>query len=236
MNILRKSLAVAALAVAVGYAAEARAEIFLSATDGVDTASANDLASPGTAFYSGTVGNFTTSIDIGTGFPAIGAPSDPILDLTSLDLTTGTAGGTLTVSLTETGFTTTIAAKQFLSDITGVYTNSQATMNTYFDTSNTPFGTGTLLASGLLDNQSKLVSVPPIAGPYSLTEIVTVTAGANSLASIDAGIIDTPEPGSLPLLGAGLIALAALGLRRTLTRDRRPPVLPAVRAECVGLG
>lgn len=221
MNILRKSLAIAALAMAAGYAVEARAEIFLSATDGVDSVSVNDSLSPGTAFYSGSIGNFTTSIDIGTGFPAIGAPSDPILDLTSLDLTTGTAGGTLTVSLSETGFTTTTAAKQFLSDITGVYSNSQATMNTYFDTTNIRFGTGTLLSSGLRDNQSSLVSVPPIAGPYSLTEIVTVTAGANSLASIDAGIIDTPEPGSLPLLGAGLIALAMLGLRRTVIRARR---------------
>lgn len=221
MNILRKSLAIAALAMAAGYAVEARAEIFLSATDGVDSVSVNDSLSPGTAFYSGSIGNFTTSIDIGTGFPAIGTPSDPILDLTSLDLTTGTAGGTLTVSLSETGFTTTTAAKQFLSDITGVYSNSQATMNTYFDTTNIRFGTGTLLSSGLRDNQSSLVSVPPIAGPYSLTEIVTVTAGANSLASIDAGIIDTPEPGSLPLLGAGLIALAMLGLRRTVIRARR---------------
>ncbi len=225
MNAVRTSLTAAALAVIAIYAVPARAEIFLSATDGINTASANDSLSPGTAFYSGTIGNFTTSIDIGTGFPAIGAPSDPILDLTSLDLTTGTAGGTLTVSLTETGFTATADIKQFLSDITGVYSNSQASMSTYFDTTNTPFGTGTLLASGLLDNQQQVVSVPPIAGPYSLTEIVTVTAGANSLASIDSGIIDTPEPGSLPLLGAGLIALAALGLRRTATRDRRPAVL-----------
>jgi hypothetical protein len=38
-------------------------------------------------------------------------------ELTSLDLTTGTAGGTLTVSVTETDFTTTTDPMQFLSSL-----------------------------------------------------------------------------------------------------------------------
>jgi len=223
MSAFRNACAVATLVIAVGFTNQARADLEVLVTDGLHTGNAND-GGTGLAAFSGMIGNFNVAITEGAGFPAVGSPSDPILDLTSLDLTS-TAGGTLTVKVTETGFTTTPAAVTFLSDITGNYTSSNATMNTYLDKTDADFGTGTLLSSGLLDNQSEAVSLPSVAGPYSLTEVVTITAGPNSLASIDAAITDAPEPTSLSLLAAALAVLCMVGSMnivgtRTLLRVR----------------
>jgi hypothetical protein len=67
------------------------------------------------------------------------------------------------------------------------------------------------LSSGLLDNQTGSAVMASVAGPYSLTEVVTVTAGQNSFSSIDAAIVAAPEPASLGLLGAALATLCLMG-------------------------
>jgi hypothetical protein len=91
--------------------------------------------------------------------------------------------------------------------------NSSAEVSTYLDSKDKPFGEATPLSTGLLDNQSDLISLPAISGPFSLTEVLTITAGPHSLTSIDAAITDTPEPASLSLLGAALAALYIVGSR-----------------------
>lgn len=207
MNALRYTCVVTALVISIGLAHQARADLEVMVTDGIHApGTANDSATPGSASYSGTIGNFDVKITEGTGFPVIGSPSNPILDLTSLDITSA-AGGTLTAEVTETGFTSTYAGEIFLSEITGVYVNSSATMNTYLDTTNADFGMGTPLSSGLFDNQSGTVSAPVVSGAYSLTEVITISANPSSLSSIDAGIIGAPEPSSLSMLAVALLAL-----------------------------
>jgi len=210
MSRFRYASAAALLVLAAGSAGPARADLEIRVTDGVHSGTANDLGTPGFAAFSGTIGNFNVTNAQGVGFPDIGSPSAPQLDLASFDFTT-TAGGTLTVEVTETGFATAAVGMMFLSDITGVYGNSSATMNTYLDTTNADFGTGTPLSSGLFDNQSASTLLASVAGPYSLTEIVTVTAGAGSFSSIDAAIVAAPEPTSLTLLAAGLALLYMTG-------------------------
>ncbi len=212
MKLLRNSVATALIAGSFCITHQARADIVLKVTDGVSTVMADDHLTPGIASFFGAIGNFTVSADIGVGFPGVGSPANPVLDLTSLDLTTGTAGGTLTVSLTETDFQKTAGIYQFFSSLVGNYINSTATMAAYLDAGNVHFGTGTLLSSGLVDNQAALASVPVGAGPFSLTEVITVTAGSNSLTSLDAALVDVPEPASLTLLAAGLVGLMGTGM------------------------
>lgn len=218
MQVLRPTFAAAALAIAASCAIPAQAEIFLQAMSGADTVSVNDSSTPGAASYPlQTIGNFASS-STGFGFPDVGSTSHPVLDLGSSN--SSASGGTLTLMLSETGFTTTTAATEFTSTLTGLDLNSSVVMSAYYDTSDAAFGTGSLLASNLSNGQSVSTLVPPITGPYSLTEIFTVTADANSLTSIDAAIIDAPEPGSASLLGAALLALGVLaGGRGALARS-----------------
>jgi hypothetical protein len=57
----------AALAIVVGYSSQARADILVRATDGVNTGIADDHATPGHTSYSGAIGNFTITYDLAPG-------------------------------------------------------------------------------------------------------------------------------------------------------------------------
>lgn len=69
-----------------------------------------------------------------------------------------------------------------------------------------------LLSNGLLDNQ-QASAIARVKGTFSLTELVTIAAAGHSLASLGATVSDVPEPCTLSLIGAGLLAIGLLRRR-----------------------
>jgi hypothetical protein len=168
---------------------------------------------PGVAYIGG-FGTFDTNIIGGT------STSIPSIDLSSSDVSSTTAG-TLTIELTETGLLSPAGLTQWQTVFTGSWNapGSSVQVKSFVDLSNTLFGMGiplsTLNSSG---SPFALTGTAPAnisATPYSLTEIVTVTAGGYGQFSLDGMLQPVPEPASLTLLGAALVWMGWLGRRRS---------------------
>ena len=161
-----------------------------------------------------TVGNFA-AYNIGAEFR-----SPDYLDLSTLDLSSG-AGGTLTITLTGTGFTSPVGASSWLTQFTGnivgatkgVSTN--VSVKSYLDNSNTLNNPGcangcTLLSTVNLNGNATANAVTD--GSFALTEVITITTTGAQVFSLDGSVsggpaTSVPEPMSLALLGTSLVGL-----------------------------
>ncbi len=171
----------------------------------------NFLAAPidGFAIVSGTA----TSAPLGN--------NPTLIDLSSLQVAAA-AGGTVRISITETGLTS--LGGGFFSAIGGTLgVASTLTFQTFIDSTNTAFGTQQLLGtntfSGVIPFSNGFTSNGnPGTGLFSETEVFTIVAGANSTTSFDGRLNQNqniPEPASMALLGVGL---AAIGVTRRRSR------------------
>jgi hypothetical protein len=183
---------------------------------------------------SGVLSSNTGSIDLSgltVGNYAFGAGSvnTSSNNLSALDfgnfLSTGAGNpGMLQIEVSATGLTSSNSALiNFLTLASGNVLDgalSSMTIHTYVDTTNAEFGTQSLLDTIQIGNvggggvfgQSKSALWTALASPFSETLILDLTLAGNSDLSGDSSVVPTPapEPGSLILMGSGLLALVAL--------------------------
>ena len=185
-------------------------------------ASGTVTPSLGNLSFNGTIGNWTVNV-------TTAQDSDGLLDLGNLDLnsTNGTGNGSTTLTLefsqnsigtAFTGWKGLINGNMSLGGGVGTvdYSAYQANSNTLLDTTGTQIGdTGLLTDLGHGFMGSFAGSVPGVTTPYSLTQIIALNPNQAKFDwSGDAKLSPVPEPGSLMLLGSGLLGFAGFARKK----------------------
>jgi hypothetical protein len=214
-NLLKVGSFLALAAVfALGLSSSAEASVALRLTQGATVVTVNDdgagdLAAldPNTIVFFGPVGLFTLNVTTGIVSPDTVLPE--IMHLNSIDTSLG--AGTLTIEFTATDLDLqTLNMLLALGPL--VAPGGSITYSAYYDEGNTAFAQTSLINT--INGSGSASGPAPSTTPYSLTQVVTITHGAQGgTTSFDANI-SVPEPASMSLLGLGLAGIAALRRRR----------------------
>ena len=153
-----------------------------------------------------------------------GGPYFSLLDLNWTLSSTASTGGTVTITASATDYTYPVAGAlaHLNGHIGGTNLNSSVTGQTWANNSNALFGMGPVTAGvqgpfSAASFSNDATSAFIAANPFSITEQLVLTVGAGGITTGDYMVKVVPEPGSLALIGLGLLA-AAGALRRRQTR------------------
>ena len=196
------------------------------ADEGIGDAAAGII---GAVTYSGIVGVFIVNVSTGVSKPVIGSAQAPTMDLSSLDIssTIAPAGAFLQVSVTDDDFGPMSPGLTGFKTGIGGTTQGNVTLDAYFDTANQEFQiTGPTVTQfahigplfgdkGNAFSGSDLFAGTPSKSPFSITMVTTVIHGSEvKTSSFDANINPTPEPGTILLLGLGLLGLGIISRKK----------------------
>lgn len=199
------------------------ATLRISADLGATWVTVRDIDGDGSVTFSGSVGTvgnmWSVSLAAGETKPAVGSEQDPIMNVSTLDVSS-LAAGTLLIEFSDKSFTAPLIGDHFTTSLSSQNSaGGNTSLQTYWDSANTMFARttrlGRIVETGaddavMLDSTSAI----PDSGLYALTVRIAVFHGEVGSSSFSAGLVDPPTAAGLPENGStfALLGMALLGM------------------------